>query len=71
MTDFTPKQLAAWLRYERVRVGGKYNMITDGSRARLAARLSSEEYAFCIDNYLALRRLAESIGAEHRAPRQL
>ena len=69
MTDFTPKQLAAWRRYERVRSGGKYNMITDGSRASRAAQLNRDEYMFCINNYSALRRLAESLGAEHRAPR--
>ena len=69
MTDFTPKQLAAWRRYEGVRVSSEFNMITDGSRAGEAARLNRDEYLFCLSNYSALRRATENLDGKRRAQR--
>lgn len=64
--NFTPKQLADWRRYERVRAGGKYNMIVNGQAAADAARLSYDEYLFCANNYSALRQVAEGLDNEQR-----
>ena len=38
-----------FLRYEKVRLSGKYNMIVDNELARKTANLSAEKYLiFCI-----------------------
>ena len=40
-----------FLRYEEVRLSGKYNMITDNELARTMANLSAEKYLEIIKNY--------------------
>ena len=50
---FTPKQLADWRAYERVRQGGRYNMFDP--RARRLTKLSEERYNFTLCNYSALK----------------
>lgn len=58
MSDFTERQIKAWRSYERVRQKGAYNMFDP--RARAAARLSSEEYAFCMRHFSALKEAANA-----------
>lgn len=47
---FTQQQLADWRAYEKVRKGGRYNMIMDG-RALVATRLTKARYLFVIEHY--------------------
>lgn len=50
-----------WLKYEKVRRSGKYNMITDVVRASREAGLSLEEYKDVIRNYVEYKRLVEQM----------
>lgn len=50
---FSEEQLENWRDYERVRQGGRFNMLDP--RARYAAGLSEEEYEFVLSNYSELR----------------
>lgn len=50
---FTPKQIANWRAYEKVRRSARYNMVT--AQAQAATGLGSREYCFCIDHYEALQ----------------
>ena len=60
---FTQDQLADWKRYERVRVGGKWNMYDTG--ARLATGLSGDRYVFVMRNYVALQdAIAKATGEQ-------
>lgn len=45
-----------FLRYEKVRLSGKYNMITDANNARVKAGLTLEEYFEIIKNYSTYRK---------------
>lgn len=59
MTDeFTKQQIEAWRSYERVRQRGAYNMFDP--RARKAARLSQEDYLFCMKHFSALKDAANA-----------
>lgn len=42
-------------RYERVRLGGKYNMITEAADAMEEAGLRRDQYLAVIQNYSELR----------------
>jgi hypothetical protein len=53
---FTPEQIKAWIRYERVRKQGIYNMFDP--RAAIAACLSEEQFRFCIEWYAELQEQA-------------
>ena len=55
--NFTPKQLADWKAYERVRQGGWWSMYDP--RARRATRLSGERYSFVMQNYSELKETVE------------
>ena len=57
--EFTEKQLNNWVRYERVRLGGRINMYDSGTGCRLSG-LTDDEYTFCIVNYEALRAAYEA-----------
>jgi hypothetical protein len=61
MSQFTDGQIKNWKSYEKVRVGGKYNMFD--SRARRAAKLSDAEYSFVIQNYSKLKAAADKEAA--------
>ena len=54
---FTFMQIANWRRYEKVRLGGRWNMFFP--QARAATGLTPEEYLFCIENYNELKEAAE------------
>ena len=56
-TSYTPEQVADWRRYEKVRQGGRFNMLD--RRARKLTGLSGERYGFCLQNYLGLKAAAE------------
>lgn len=58
MHNFTEDQIRNWFKYERVRRAGAFNMFDPD--ARLATRLSQEDYLFCMNNYSELREVAES-----------
>ncbi len=53
MKRFTEKQLADWKAYEKIRVGGRWNMFMP--KAQRATGLTREEYAFVIENFSELR----------------
>ena len=40
-----------FLRYYKVQMGGRYNMITEAGKAMKAARLTKEQYFDIIKNY--------------------
>lgn len=46
-----------FLRYEKVRLSGKYNMIMDSELARNKANLSKEEYIEIIKNYSVYKKM--------------
>ena len=50
---FTPKQIANWRAYEKVRRSARYNMLT--TQAQSATGLGEREYFFCIDHFDALQ----------------
>jgi hypothetical protein len=54
---FTKEQLAHYKAYERVRASCRYNMLDP--RARQAASLTQEEYAFVMENFDALQEQFE------------
>lgn len=58
---FTAKQLKDFASYVRVQRSGAYNMLDP--RARMAAGLSTTEYAFILDNYDALAEAAAAAGS--------
>ena len=53
---FTPKQINDWKRYEKVRLGGRWNMWFP--QARAATGLTQDEYLFVMQNFEALRDAA-------------
>lgn len=54
-----------WLKYEKVRVGGKYNMITNAYSASQEAGLSMDEYTDVVNHYSELRdQVIEKLGEE-------
>lgn len=57
MTEFTEEQVQNWYKYERVRKAGAFNMFDP--HARLATRLSQEDYMFCMSNYSQLKDFVE------------
>ena len=46
-----PKHLKDWIKYERVRRSGKYNMLTEAEDARREAELTQDEYLIVKDHY--------------------
>lgn len=46
-----------FLRYEKVRLSGKYNMIMDSETARIEACLSKEEYLEIIKQYSVYKKM--------------
>ena len=54
-----------WLKYEKVRRGGEYNMIMNAYSASVDAGLSMDEYTNIINHYAELKHEAEEhLGAE-------
>jgi len=53
VNEFTFEQLAQFRRYERVRLGGPFNMFDP--RARALTGLTREQYSFVMNNYSELR----------------
>ena len=54
---FTFIQISNWRKYEKVRLGGRWNMFFP--QARMATGLSEDDYAFCMDHYSELKDAAE------------
>lgn len=60
-----PKRLKDWIKYERVRMSGEYNMITEAGFAMYKANLSAEEYRAVQNHYMDLAEEAiEKIGRD-------
>lgn len=57
-TQFSEQQIKNWRAYERVRIGGRFNMFDP--KARRATGLSGEDYSFVMRNYSELKEAAES-----------
>lgn len=57
MKKFTIDEISQWMKYEKVRASGEYNMFDP--YARLAAQLSSTEYSFVMKNYSKLAEQAK------------
>ena len=60
---FTAEQLTDYADYERVRKGGRYNMFDP--RARHSTGMSKENYAFVLENFVALRAQYEAAEDAH------
>ena len=56
--QFNPDQISNWRAYERVRLGGRFNMFDP--RARTLTTMSRDEWVFCMEHYEALRAQALS-----------
>jgi len=56
--QFTADQLRQYKDYERVRKGGRFNMLDP--QARKATGLDREDYTFVLRNYSALRAASEA-----------
>ena len=60
-----PKRLKDWIKYERVRMSGEYNMITEAGYAMYKANLSPEDYRAVQNRYTDLGEEAiEKIGRD-------
>ena len=55
MTKLTKEQ-QNWLKYEKVRCSGKYNMITEGRLAAKEAGLTLNEYSDIIRRYSFIKQ---------------
>lgn len=54
-----------WLKYEKVRLSGEYNMITEAGSAMYKANLDKDEYVDVMNNYSELRdQVIEKLGEE-------
>ncbi|MBQ9160926.1 MAG: hypothetical protein IJ122_06350 [Methanobrevibacter sp.] len=51
--------MTAWLKYEKVRRSGVYNMITEWQHAAKAAKLSETQYSNVIRRYSVLKTQIE------------
>ena len=49
------------MNYEKVRLSGKYNMITDSENARIKAKLTIEEYLEIIKQYSYYKQLYKEV----------
>lgn len=54
---YTDQQLSDWKRYEKVRKGGKWNMLFP--QARAATGLSNDRYSFVIEHFSELKEAVE------------
>lgn len=54
--------LDQFLKYYKVQMGGRYNMITEADSAAIAAGLDIKTYFAIINNYTELRKEAEKKG---------
>lgn len=68
--QFTPDQIRNWKAYERVRVGGRFNMFDP--RARSLTNMSRDEWIFCMKNYSALNTVVmeEAMQLMYQAEKQ-
>ena len=55
-SKFTSKQISDWRAYEKVRVGGRYNMFDP--RAISLSGLTKDDYIFAMENYIELMQEA-------------
>lgn len=54
-----------WVRFEKVRQSGEYNMITEFSKAMYKANLTRDEYLYIVENYDKIKdSLVEKYGEE-------
>lgn len=60
MSKHTSEQIKDWKKYERVRLGGRYNMFSPN--ARLLTGLSKEKYHYCMENYTTLENQTKAEG---------
>lgn len=56
-----PKEIENWMRYEKVRRSGVFNMITEWKQAAKAAKLSDKDYNSTIKRYSILKSKAEKL----------
>ena len=57
-----------WLKYEKVRLSGLFNMLTEANKARKMAGLSEKDYLSVIQNYTGLANgLLEKFSPEELA----
>ena len=55
------KEIENWLKYEKVRRSGKFNMIMEWKQAAKDAKLSDKDYNSTIKRYLILKSKAEKL----------
>lgn len=56
-----PKEIENWLKYEKVRRSGKFNMIIEWKQAAKDAKLSDKDYASTTKRYSVLKIKAEKL----------
>lgn len=56
-----PKEIENWMKYEKVRRSGAFNMITEWKQAAKAAKLSDKDYNSTIKRYSILKSKAEKL----------
>ena len=56
-----PKEIENWLKYEKVRRSGMFNMITQWNLAAECANLNKSEYNEVIKRYSILKTKAEKL----------
>lgn len=56
-----PQEIENWFKYEKVRRGGKFNMIMEWESAAKEANLSKKEYNNVIKRYHILKDKAEEL----------
>ena len=56
-----PKEIENWLKYEKVRRSGKFNMIMEWKQAAKEANLSDKDYNSTVKRYSVLKSKAEKL----------
>ena len=56
-----PKEIENWLKYEKVRRSGKFNMIMEWKQAAKDAKLSDKDYNYTIKRYSVLKTKVEKL----------
>lgn len=64
MKKFTKKQFGNWIRYELVRLSGKWNMYDPNARRETG--LTNKEYSFVMKNYSELKLAFEQLNEKQK-----
>ena len=54
-SKYSTKEIQQFLQYEKVRLSGQYNMITQSGEAMKEARLNEKQYLFIVHKYTFMK----------------